>query len=103
MVERIEVTPIITIEPTNTTITSFQLDVDGVSVLVICCCLEDPQEWEIRINQAIDMDNGVTLSELQVITASVTRLISQISGMISHINNLEESVYAPQSTPEFCQ
>ena len=103
MVERIEVTPIITIEPTNTTITSFQLDVDGVSVLVICCCLEDPQEWEIRINQAIDMDNGVTLSELQVITASVTRFIHQVSGMVFEINNYQERIHVAKDTPEFCQ
>lgn len=95
MVEPIEIEPLVTVQPGDTSIGSFQLKVEAgsgmeISVLVICCCLTDPQEWEIRIDPACDMDNGVTLSELQIITASVTKFIHQVSGMVFEINNFDE-------------
>ena len=108
MVERIEVEPFVTVEAGDTSIASFQLKVEAgsgmeISVLKICCCLTDPQEWEIRIDPAMDMDNGLTLKELQIITASVTRFIHQVSGMVFEINNYQERVHVAKDTPEFCQ
>ena len=111
MAEPIEVEPFVTVEAGDTNIASFQLkinipdsngvslgEIDEVSVLVICCCLSDPQEWEIRIDPACDMDNGVTLKELQVITASVTRFIHQVSGMVFEINNFDERINDSKNT-----
>jgi hypothetical protein len=109
MAEPIKVEPSVIVEAGDTSITSFQLKIDterldeDVSVLVICCCLIDPQEWEIRIDPACDMDNGLTLRELQVITASVTRFIHQVSGMVFEINNYQERIHVAKDTPEFCQ
>ena len=116
MAERIEVEPFVTVEAGDTNIASFQLkinipdsngvslgEIDEVSVLVICCCLTDPQEWEIRIDPAMDMDGGFNLRELQVITASVTRFIHQVSGMVFEINNYQERIHVAKDTPEFCQ
>jgi hypothetical protein len=49
------------------------------------------------------MDGGFNLRELQVITASVTRFIHQVSGMVFEINNYQERVHVAKDTPEFCQ
>ena len=108
MAEPIEIEPLVTVQPGDTSIGSFQLKVEAgsgmeISVLVICCCLTDPQEWEIRIDPAMDMDNGLTLKELQIITASVTRFIHQVSGMVFEINNYQERMNVPKDTPKFRQ
>ena len=108
MVEPIEVEPLVTVQPGDISIGSFQLKVGAesgmeISVLVICCCLTDPQEWEIRIDPACDMDNGVTLSELQIVTASVTKFIHQVSGMVFEINNFQEVINESKNTLKFRQ
>ena len=103
------VEPFATVEPGDTSISSFQLKInterldEDVSVLVICCCLIDPQEWEIRIDPAMDMDNGLTLRELQIITASVTKFIRQVSSMVFEINNFQEVINESKNTLKFRQ
>jgi hypothetical protein len=59
----------------------------------------DSNHWGIKF----DMDGGFNLRELQVITASVTRFIHQVSGMVFEINNYQERVHVAKDTPEFCQ
>jgi len=82
----------------DTLITSFQLDINGITVVVVCDCLDQPQHWDVSI-----MDENITLQQLQVVATEVSKFVLKISSTVFEINNFEETTHVPKSTSEFCQ